>query len=530
MQKIANLKDYIKSLVEESSPHLQKQREERVIYQFNMDDINQVEISAIEQDSRMVKDKSAFFCLIEDEKKATLYINQALQNGASVVVANFDKISYNFQESIIINKNPIIFINAVKPFNLLVSFLKSLYSPLPKNIYAITGTNGKTSTAEFIRQIFEIVAIKSASIGTLGVKTNNQDLDNKFINSSLTTPDIVSLYKNLAILKKNQIDDVAIEVSSIGLEQQRIAGIPLAIGLFTNFTQDHLDYHQSMEAYFSSKMMLFTEYLTDNGIAILNSDIPEFVDIARICKQNHIKIVEFGLKAQEGIDNVRIDKNILVNQKQNISFLINGKEYNAIIDIIGDFQVMNLAGAISAINGCHHFNQEKLQEIFDKLSYLCGVSGRMQRVVKFADNCCVFIDYAHTPDALYKSLDLIKSIKNKGKIIVLFGCGGDRDKTKRPIMGRIASEMADIAIITDDNPRLENADSIRKDIAKGVENKNFIEISNREEAIKKAIKMMNSNDILLIAGKGHEKYQIIGSEKLLFDEEKIILTAIKHLK
>ncbi|MCE2687334.1 MAG: UDP-N-acetylmuramoyl-L-alanyl-D-glutamate--2,6-diaminopimelate ligase [Rickettsiales bacterium] len=525
MQGIVVLKEYIKSLIKKSS----FDSKEKIIY-YQRNNIEDLEISTIEQDSRMVKNNSAFFCLVEEQAKAILYINQALHNSASVIVANFDKISYNFQELTDLNKNSVIFINAVKPFNLLVSFLKSFYSPLPQNIYAITGTNGKTSTAEFIRQILDLADIKSASIGTLGVRTSNQELNNKFINSSLTTPDIVSLYKNLAILKSNKIDDVAIEVSSIGLEQQRILGIPLAVGLFTNFTQDHLDYHQSMEAYFSSKMLLFKEYLTDKNIAILNSDIPEFAEITRICQKHQIRIIEFGIKAEESkLGNVKLLKKILENQQQNISLLINHKKFEITVNIIGDFQAMNLAGAIACVNAVHNFNQEKLQEIFDKMQALNSALGRMQKVANFADNCTIFIDYAHTPDALSKSLNLVNLIKNKGRVIVLFGCGGDRDKAKRPIMGKIASEMADIAIITDDNPRLENADAIRKDIVKGVENKNFIEVSNRENAINYAIAMMKPNDILLIAGKGHEKYQIIGSEKLEFDEEKIILTAINHL-
>jgi len=470
-------------------------------------DLSQIEIEDIAIDSRLVKKNTVFFALSGQKTSGEKFIEDAIKNGASAVItSHLPLTTYHLP-----------LITSSQPFQLLAESLKIFYTPLPTNIYAITGTNGKTSTAEFTRQILQFLGKKSASIGTLGVMCD-EAIKPQLQNSSLTTPDIVSLYKNLQILKKNDVDDVAIEVSSIGLEQGRIAGLKIVVGAFTNFTQDHLDYHKSMQNYFDCKMLLFTSVLESRGVAVLNSDIPEFEKIKKICAQKNLCVIEYGRKAA--------DLKLLQALDHKIKFEFQKKIYEFELLASGEFQAFNALCALGNILAKNNLSEAQLGNLLKNFHLLQPATGRMQPVGVLKNGAQIFVDFAHSPDALENVLKLARGL-TKSRVLVLFGCGGDRDAAKREIMGRIACELADFVIVTDDNPRTEKAESIRAQILAACAEEKTVEIADRRVAIEKAITMLEAGDVLILAGKGHEKYQIVGSQKFEFDEEKIVKDVIR---
>ncbi|MES2677134.1 MAG: UDP-N-acetylmuramoyl-L-alanyl-D-glutamate--2,6-diaminopimelate ligase [Pseudomonadota bacterium] len=480
-----------------------------------------LEISALEIDSRLVKKGAIFFALQGHNLDGKKFIDSAFANGAVAVVvplaalptarlADQNKKGHQANEI----SSPLfkgesgctndrecrargihkIFVDDV--YQTLIQSLQKFYPDLPENILAVTGTNGKTSVAYFIQQMQEIIGLKAASIGTIGIKTSDSSIQKELTSFALTTPDIVSLYKNLAILKQRGVNDIAIEASSIGLQQKRLAGLKIGLGAFTNFTQDHLDYHGSMEKYFECKMLLFKETICDNGIAVLNADIAEFEKMKEIATKKNLQIFAYSAKN----DTPFILKNI---------------------NLQGDFQKANLLCALLCVISYYKLNQQQIELLKNNLDKIKPAEGRMQLATTLKNGAQIFIDYAHTPDALQNVLTTAKKMIHNN-LYILFGCGGDRDKSKRPQMGKIASNLADFVIITDDNPRTENAAEIRKEILVACDLSKTIQIDNRKKAIEETILKLSQNDILIIAGKGHEKYQIIGSEKLEFDEEKIV--------
>jgi UDP-N-acetylmuramoyl-L-alanyl-D-glutamate--2,6-diaminopimelate ligase len=479
---------------------------------FNEKKIAEIEVEAIEIDSRLIQKNFAFFALPGKITDGVAFIESAVAKGASLVISS--RIPQEFSSN-----STTVFIKAENPFEILVECLQIFYPALPQNIYAITGTNGKTSTAEFTRQIAQFLGKKSASIGTLGIICS-EDLGGQLHNVSLTTPDIVSLYKNLHILGKNGVTDVALEVSSIGLEQKRIAGLKIDVGSFTNFTQDHLDYHNSMAEYFRCKMLLFADVLK-NGYAVLNADIPDFSEIKKTCEKQHHEIIEYGFKARDLI----IKKIEKIDLGQKVSFEFKGKNLEFILSVAGDFQALNALCALGNILAKYELNENELQNLLQNFPKLQPAAGRMQRAGVLKNKAQVFIDFAHTPDALENVLKLARNL-TKERVFVLFGCGGNRDAKKRPIMGEIACRLADRVIVTDDNPRNEDPQGIRLEILAACDMKKTLEISDRMEAIIQTISILEAGDILILAGKGHEKYQIIGDQKLKFDEEEIVRNVI----
>lgn len=456
---------------------------------FNPDSI---EIEDIALDSRLVKKNSVFFALQGKAKDGSEFIKGSIDKGASAVVGKG-------------------FIESSNPFSLLTEFLNIFYAPLPANIYAITGTNGKTSTAEFTRQMLALLGKKSASIGTLGVMCE-ASIQAQLQDSSLTTPDIVSLYKNLSILKKNGVDDVAIEVSSIGLEQGRAAGLKFSSGAFTNLTQDHLDYHKTMEEYFRCKTLIFDQA----ACGVVNSDILESEKLKKVCTEKKLRIIEYGRKA---CDLKFVDDH---------NFEFKNKKYHFELSASGDFQIYNMLCALGNVMSAHELSEDQLNNLVKKFDQLHAAAGRMQLAGTSPNQARIYIDFAHTPDALINVLQLARKL-TKARVLVLFGCGGNRDNKKRPIMGKIACDLADFVIVTDDNPRHEKPEMIRAEILQSCDLKKTIEINGRKDAIKKAISLLQPNDILILAGKGHENYQIIGDEKSAFEEEKIVKDILKNL-
>ena len=383
-----------------------------------------------------------------------------------------------------------------------------IYAPQPEHIVAITGTNGKTSVAYYFKQIIESLGKKSASIGTLGVLAEGFPVE-----STLTTPSTEQLHKILQKLAQKNVNYVAIEASSHGLAQYRLDHVKLKAAAITNFSRDHLDYHHTLEEYFAAKMRLFTSVLPNDGTAVLNTDMAEYSDIAEICKQRGQKIISFGKNS----DDLR-----LVSIEQNQDYLLlkigaYGTDHEIKFEhIVGDFQAYNILCAIGLVIGCGF----DLKQILPVISKLYSAPGRMQKI----GDANVFVDYAHKPEALEKTLQVLRE-GFFGKVIVVFGCGGDRDQGKRQIMGEIAKKYGDIVIVTDDNPRSEDPKSIRNAIMQTCDT--AIEIGDREQAIKYAIEAIASpDDAVLIAGKGHETYQIVGAKTFEFDD---CLVAEKYL-
>lgn len=488
---------------------LEKISQKYEIKSFDLD-LSEVEIDNVFLDSRMVQKNGAFFALKGKNVDGANFIESAIENGAILVVA---------QE--FIENEGIISIKTDNVQGFLSEFLQAFYPNLPKNIYGITGTNGKSSVAEFTRQILGFLGKKSASIGTIGVLSDDENIKNQIEKSSLTTPDIINFYKNLAILKQNNVNDVAIEASSIGLDQKRIDGIKIDNAAFTNFSQDHLDYHKNMDDYFAAKTLLFSEVLSENGNAILNSDIKEFTKISEICKKRGAAILDYGFEA--GF--IKIIEIKHENDGQNVKITINDKKYEFFSKILAKFQIYNILCALGLVLGKYKLNEEEISDLLLHFKDLKSAEGRMEKVCEF-NGAKIFIDFAHSPDALENVLKNAQNMEKK-RLIVMFGCGGDRDSSKRPKMGKIACKYADLAVVTDDNPRKENPEAIRREILQACNMKKTLEIGGRKNAIEKILQMSEEGDIIILAGKGHEKYQILGDEKIEFDEKKIIEEFIK---
>ena len=441
--------------------------------------------------SKKVKKNDIFFAMEGSKQSGNLYSSEALSKGAYKVVTS-KKIR---------NKNYLIVKN-VKKF--LAEACSVKYKEKPKNIIAVTGTNGKSSVANFYFQILKNLKINSAAIGTLGIFYKN-----KVKRTNLTTPDIITIHKELNFLKKNKIDNVCLEASSHGLHQNRLDGINFTAGIFTNFTQDHLDYHKNLKKYLQAKLSLFSSLLKKNSFAVLDTDIPEFSIINKICKKRKIKILSFGSRG----NTIKLISHYYFGKKQIIKINFLNKIYNIKLDLIGDFQIKNLLAAILA----SYLSVKNSDQIINTLSKIKSATGRMQYVGN-KKKSAVVVDYAHTPDALKKSLQTLAKQFNK-KVDVVFGCGGDRDKGKRYKMGDIADQFASKIYLTNDNPRSENPISIIKQIKKGCSRSKII--LDRKMAIKSAINNLNTDSILLIAGKGHENYQIINNQKKYFSDQKV---------
>ena len=440
-----------------------------------------IKISGLSSDSKEVNKGNVFFAIKGNNSNGENFIKEAIHKGASVIVC-----SNNFKY-----KNENILIIQRKNIRNLVSEVSSKFYKLkPKNIIAVTGTNGKTSVADLFYQILSLNNVPAASIGTLGIKYKN-----KILKTGLTSPDTISIHKYLQILKKNKIDNVIIEASSHGLDQDRLHHINFKAAIFTNFSQDHLDYHKNMKSYLNAKLILFKKILKKNSTIILDKNINEFLTLKKIYKNKRFKIIEIE----------KVSKKI-----KNISS-----------HIVNEFKIKNLSMAVAASKLC----SLKEKQIFKSLKKIKEVDGRLELARSFPNNIKVFIDYAHTPDALSKVLQSLESNYRKN-ISLVFGCGGDRDKKKRPLMAKVADNYCRKIYVTDDNPRNEDPKKIRKEIIKNINFNKCFNIGSRTEAITKAIMNSEKNEVVLIAGKGHEDKQIYKNQIFLTSDKKIV----KNLK
>jgi UDP-N-acetylmuramoyl-L-alanyl-D-glutamate--2,6-diaminopimelate ligase len=389
-----------------------------------------------------------------------------------------------------------------EPRRLFAELAAKFYAPYPETVVAVTGTNGKTSTVEMTRQIWRMSGHRSASIGTLGVTTSDDQ-----VKTGLTTPDIVTFLHNMAGLKRMGIGHVAYEASSHGLDQHRAEGVPLAAAAFTNFSRDHLDYHGTMEAYFEAKMALFDRLLAPGKPAVIWTDDPKSDEvIARANKCGH-QVLTVGRKG----DLIRLMEQAPTALGQTLMLEHGGKSHRLPLPLIGAYQAANVltaAGLVLATGGTW-------DQTFAAMQRVAPVRGRLERAVISRAGVPVYIDYAHTADALEAAIAALRP-HVEGRLITVFGAGGDRDQGKRPEMGRVAVEKSDVVIVTDDNPRSEDPARIRAEVMAGAPG--AIEVAGRREAIAEAISIASSGDIVLVAGKGHETGQIIGDRVLPFDD------------
>ncbi|MEO7247200.1 MAG: UDP-N-acetylmuramoyl-L-alanyl-D-glutamate--2,6-diaminopimelate ligase [Novosphingobium sp.] len=368
------------------------------------------------------------------------------------------------------------------------------FTPVPETIVAVTGTNGKTSTVEMCRQIWRMSGHRAASIGTLGVTTSDES-----ISTGLTTPDIVTFLANMTGLAREGVTHVAYEASSHGLSQYRNEGLRVKAGAFTNLSRDHLDYHHTMEEYFAAKMRLFDEVIEEGGTAVIWADDQWSAKASEQATMRGLSLFTVGERA----DSLRLLARTPSQLGQELEIEFEGQRRKVPLPLIGAYQAANAlvaAGLVLATGG-------EAQATFDALARLQPVRGRLERAAITRLGAPVYVDYAHTPDALEAAIAALRP-HVAGRLIVVFGAGGDRDMGKRPEMGRVAAEQADMAIVTDDNPRGEDPAHIRAMVLAGAPGPR--EIGDRREAIAFAVSEAGKDDIVLIAGKGHEQGQIIG--------------------
>ena len=464
------------------------------------------EITGLATNSADVKQGYIFFALKGEKTDGADFIPQAIANGAVAVITNHEPRTTNHE---IYTENPRL---------ALAQISAAFYARQPEHIVAITGTDGKTSTADFSRQLMFLCGKKSASMGTIGVVAGNGEMLRE---GTLTTPDPIALHKTLAELADGGISHVALEASSHGLFQYRLDGVKLEAAAFTNIARDHLDFHKTEDAYFAAKSRLFSEVLPVGKTAVLNADDPRFPELKAICEKRGHEIIDFGKNARE----FHIRAITPHGHGQSVLLTLFGKKYNVEVPLVGAFQVMNILAALGLAVGAGY----DLESVLQHIPQLKGVSGRLQHVANLTNGASVFIDYAHTPLALANILTTMRP-HTADKLVVVFGCGGDRDKGKRPLMGEAAARLADIAIITDDNPRSEDAAQIRAEVLAGAAgNQNCKEVADRKEAIYSAMQYLNKGDVLVIAGKGHEKTQIIGDKHLPFDDAEVAREVAQEL-
>ena len=447
----------------------------------------EIDITSVESSSLTVKEGSAFVCIKGYETDGHKYAKNAAEKGAAVIVAQDD----------VDVSCPVV---KVKDTRRALAVMCNEFHNNPSRefkLVGVTGTNGKTTTTFLIKQILEKAGQKVGLIGT-----NQIMIGDEIYPASRTTPDSFELQGLFRKMADSKVDTVVMEVSSHALYLDRVYGCDFDVGVFTNLTQDHLDFHKTMENYRDAKAILFN--ICKKGV--INTDDESGAFIAKNAK---CEVLTYGVdkKAEIKAENA-------VLEQRGVSFDIEGEKYS--LAIPGKFSVYNALSAIGALKALG-VDDEIIRQ---GLSEAKGVRGRAE-VVPVSENFTVLVDYAHTPDGIENILKTAKGFA-KGRVVILFGCGGDRDNTKRPVMGEIASSLADFCIVTSDNPRTENPMDIINEILPGVKGEHIV-IENRREAIEYAIKNAKKDDVIILAGKGHEDYQQIGKEKIHFDEVEILM-------
>jgi UDP-N-acetylmuramoyl-L-alanyl-D-glutamate--2,6-diaminopimelate ligase len=459
------------------------------------------DVGGITADSRAVKHGDVFVAVAGAKTDGLRFVDQAVAAGAVAIAAE--------------NRPPslpggVAFIQAKNARRFLARGAAKFFPRQPATIAAVTGTSGKTSVAAFTRQIWAALGHPAASIGTIGVVTPQKETY-----GSLTTPDPVVLHKQIDALAGEGITHLALEASSHGLDQYRLDGVRIAAGAFTNLSRDHMDYHPTLEHYLAAKLRLFTSLIEPSGTAVVNVDHEYADQVIAAARQRKLTVLSIGRQA----DGIRLIETGIDGFAQKLRVALAGRQFSLTLPLVGAFQVENAltAAGLAIATGS---NADK---VFAALEKLQGAKGRLELVGQ-RSGAPVFIDYAHKPDALAKALEALRPYVT-GKLVVVFGAGGDRDTGKRPLMGAIAVEKADRVIITDDNPRSEQPAAIRQAILAAAPGAR--EIGDRREAIGTAVSDLRQGDVLLIAGKGHETGQIIGDRVLPFSDHEAVAAALK---
>lgn len=454
-------------------------------------------IKGLSSDSRTVEKDFVFFALAGSKADGTSYINKAVERGATVIISELAR-----PQDL---PSAIAHITVADARLCLARAASRYYARQPGTIVAVTGTAGKSSVADFTRQIFSYAKHRAASLGTIGIVRDDQ-----IIYGALTTPDTVSLHQNLQILADDGITHLAMEASSHGLDQKRLDGVTIKAAAFTNLGHDHLDYHGTEEAYLAAKLRLFDTLLPPDGVAVINADAPHAASVAEIAHQRGLTLISVGRAGQDLVLNAVTHDGF----DQILDLSISGCSASVRLPLAGDFQISNalVAAGLALAVGIDR------DVILSALTQLKGVPGRLERV-GVRQGGLIVIDYAHKPEALAAALDALRPFVT-GRLTCVFGCGGDRDTAKRPLMGSIAEAKADHVIVTDDNPRSEDPASIRRAIMATCPAAE--EIGDRRAAINHALDHIGPGDVVLIAGKGHETGQIIGQTTFPFSDHDVV--------
>ncbi len=460
-----------------------------------------IDIAGIAADSRKVKAGFLFFAIAGAKADGAHFAKRAAAAGAVAVVA--EQRPDGLPDSVA-------FVPVRNARRALALAAAKFFARQPGTIAAVTGTSGKTSVAAFTRQIWTALGFQAASIGTIGVVSPRGETY-----GSLTTPDPVELHRMLDQLAGEGVTHLALEASSHGLDQHRLDGVRIAAGAFTNLSRDHLDYHPTIEAYLAAKLRLFEELVTPKGTAVVDVDDCYAGQVVAAAEKRGLTIMTVG----EHGDGIKLVAGKIDGFAQVITIAHGGREFKVKLPLVGAFQVQNAAVAA----GLAIATGAEPARVFAALEQLSGAKGRLE-LAGAKNGAPIFIDYAHKPDALKKALEALRPYA-RGKLTVVFGAGGDRDAGKRPIMGRIATEHADRVIVTDDNPRSEQAAAIRAAILAAAPG--ATEIGDRGDAIRKAIAALQVGDVLLIAGKGHETGQIVGDRILKFSDHDAVAAALQ---
>ncbi|MEL6465448.1 MAG: UDP-N-acetylmuramoyl-L-alanyl-D-glutamate--2,6-diaminopimelate ligase [Pseudomonadota bacterium] len=466
------------------------------------------DITGIAVDSRAVKDGFLFAAMPGSRVHGAEFVEYAVRMGAAAVLTDADgaKIAADWLTDVAV-------VVTDAPREALSRTAALWFGGQPETMVAVTGTNGKTSVSTFVRQIWLEMDLAAVNLGTTGVEGAwTAPLAH-------TTPEPITLHRTLAEAKANAITHAAMEASSHGLDQRRLDGVTLKAAGFTNFSQDHLDYHETFEAYFDAKAGLFARVLPEDGVAVINIDDARGVDMAAIARARGQGVVAVG---RDGGD-LRLTAQRFDATGQDVRFEYEGKAYTARLPLIGGFQADNVMLACGLVIACG----AEPARVFETLPYLDTVRGRMQLAATRETGAAVFVDYAHTPDAVATALKAMRP-HVMGRLIAVVGAGGDRDPGKRPLMGRAAAENADIVFVTDDNPRSEDPGAIRAAVMEGCPE--ATEVGDRAEAILRAVDALGPGDALLIAGKGHETGQVVGDDVLPFDDVEQASVAVAALE
>jgi UDP-N-acetylmuramoyl-L-alanyl-D-glutamate--2,6-diaminopimelate ligase len=463
-----------------------------------------LEVGGVTADSRTVKHGDVFVAIAGGNADGLRFVNAAIAAGAAAILADRPP-----QTPLPGN---VAFVRVGNPRRALALIAAKFYPRQPRIIAAVTGTSGKTSVAAFTRQIWSALGERAASIGTIGVVSPSGETY-----GSLTTPDPVVLHRTLDTLAGDGVTHLAIEASSHGLDQYRLDGLRIAAAGFTNITRDHLDYHPSFEAYFAAKLRLFEALLAPGAAAIVDADHDHADAVVAASTARGLSIMTVGRNGT----GIRLVESVIDGFAQTLRLEHRHVHFRVRLPLVGEFQIENAlvaAGLAIATGG-------EAGKVFAALEQLEGAKGRLERVGA-SRGAQIFVDYAHKPDALAKALDALRPYVT-GRLVVVFGAGGDRDRGKRPLMGAVAVAKADRIIVTDDNPRSEDAAAIRASIIAAAPS--ATEIGDRREAIRRAIADLRSGDVLLIAGKGHETGQIIGDRIIPFSDHEAVATTLKEL-